>query len=340
MVNFVLPQINTFLGLSRYLSTMNYGFRLVFAGLCCAIAVPCHAAGVTAGSLIESTATASFDSAGGRSTVTSNRISLTVDEVIDAALASVDSGAIPLTGASAVLAFSLVNTGNGQETFRLTTGAVAGSDFDPVVSNLAIDSNNNGIFDEGIDPIIPAGGVTPEIAPDARLTVFVIAGRNGTPTDGQQGQVSLLAESVTGTGTPGTLVPGQGSGGVDALIGTSGGRAQATGTLIVQTATVTITKTAAVSDPFGGSNPVPGAFVTMTLNTQVLGTGTTSNLVVSNPIPPGTRYVPSSLTVDGTALSDANDNDPGIASNEGIEVALSNLAGGTTRIISFRIQIE
>lgn len=313
---------------------------MILAGLSFAIATPCHAAGVTAGSLIESTATASYDSAGGRGTVSSNRIALKVDEVIDLAVTSLDSGPVGLSGSTAVLAFSLVNTGNGPEAMRLSTRAVAGSDFEPVVQAIAIDSNGNGVFDEGVDQLIQPGAATPEIAPDGSLRVFVIAEASGAAADGQQGRVTLLAEAVTGTGSPGVSLAGQGSAGVDAVIGSSGGRAQANGTLVIQSATVSIAKSASISDPFGGSEPVPGAFVTMTLNTQVSGSGTVTDLVVTSPVPVGTRYVESSLTLDGVALSDIADTDSGSVNKDLVEVRLGNLAGGASRAIVYRLQIQ
>ncbi|WP_033924975.1 hypothetical protein [Sphingomonas sp. 35-24ZXX] len=319
---------------------MDVRIGLIVAGLVFAVATPCHAAGVTAGSLIESTATASYDSAGGRGSVSSNRVALRVDEVIDATLTLLDSGPVGLAGDKAVLAFSVVNTGNGSEAMRLSTRPVAGSDFDPVVKAIAIDSNGNGVFDEGVDLLIQPGAATPEIAPDTSLRVFVIAGASGSPADGQQGRVTLLAEAVTGTGTPGTALAGQGSAGVDAIIGSSGGRAQAIGSLVIQSATVSIVKSATISDPFGGNEPVPGAFVTMTLNTQVTGSGAVSNLVVTSPVPAGTRYVASTLTLDGASLSDIADTDGGSVNKDFVEVRLGNLAGGTSRSIAFRLQIQ
>jgi len=310
------------------------------AGLGLAFATPCHAAGVSAGSLIESAATASYDSAGGRGSVSSNRISLRVDEVIDPALTSLDAGPVGLSSDKAVLAFSLVNTGNGPEAMRLSIRPVAGSDFELTVKAITIDSNGNGVFDEGVDQLIPPGAATPEIAPDSSLRVFVIAGASGSPADGQQARVTLLAEAVTGTGNAGAAIAGQGTAGVDAIIGSSGGRAQANGTFVIQSAAVSIVKSAVISDPFGGSEPVPGAFVTLTLNTQVTGSGTVTDLVVTSPVPLGTRYVASTLTLDGVPLSDVADTDGGSVNTDFVEVRLGNLAGGTSRSIVYRLQIQ
>lgn len=319
---------------------MNTRLRLFLSILCCTAAAPVHAAGVTAGSLIESTANASYDTAGGRSTVSSNRVSLRVDEVIDATLTSLDSQPVAMVGGSSVLTFSLSNQGNGPEAFRLSTNPVAGSAFDPVVGSLAVDTNGNGIFDSGIDQVIQPGAATPELASGASLVVFVVATPSAAAEDGDEGRISLLAQAVTGTGTPGTAFAGQGATGVDAIIGANGGRATANGTFVIRTGTVSVTKTFVISDPFGTNEPVPGAFVTFSLAIQVLGSGGVGNLVINDPIPEGTRYIPATLTLDDVALSDAADADTGSFDSSGITVQLGDLPGGASRNISFRVQVE
>ena len=319
---------------------MNLSKFLLAAGVTSYLATPCLAAGVSAGTLIESTASASYDTGAGRNTVDSNKVTLRIDEVIDATLSALDSGTVPLAGATATLAFSLTNTGNGPEAFRISSSPVAGSAFDPVINTVAIDSNNNGIYDSGIDQIVAAGAATPDVAAGASMTVFVLVAPSGTPKDGDQGRINIRAEAVSGTGSPGTVLPGQGTGGTDAVIGSSGGSAQITSLLVIRSATVQIVKSYTISDPFGGSEPVPGAFVTFTLNTQVAGSGSVSNLVVTDPIPAGSRYVPGSLTLESAPLTDAADTDNGRASSTGIEVRLGDLPGGSQRAITFRIQID
>lgn len=314
--------------------------RLAIFALLGAAAAPALAAGISAGTLIESTATASYDTTGGRNTVTSNRVTIRVDEVIGATITSLDSGPVALAGASATLAFSITNTGNGPEGFRLSATPVAGSAFDPRIDGIAVDSNGNGTFDSGIDQLLQAGAATPSVAAGASLTIFVIIAAAGPANDGDQGRITLLADAATGTGTAGTVFPGQGEGGVDAIAGPGGGRATITATAVIRNAAVTITKAATISDPFGGSEPVPGSFVTFTLTTRVQGSGSVTNLVVSNPIPPGTRYIPSSLALNGTAQSDAADSDQGSAGSSGIEVRLGDVAGGVSHSITFRVQID
>ena len=60
--------------------------------------------------------------------------------------------------------------------------------------------------------------------------------------------------------------------------------------MIASLATVTLTKSATISDPYGGANPVPGAIVTYAIVAHVAGTGTATGLAVNDPFPAGTTY--------------------------------------------------
>lgn len=55
------------------------------------------AAGISAGSLIQNTATATFSQGGSSETVNSNMVTITVDELLDVAVSSLDGGNVVLT---------------------------------------------------------------------------------------------------------------------------------------------------------------------------------------------------------------------------------------------------
>lgn len=94
-------------------------------------AAPALAAGVTAGTLIENTAVASFDEAGTPRSINSNTVVVRVDELLDVTVTSLDPGPVTARAGDAVLTFEVTNQGNGPEAFRLTAEtAVAGNDFD------------------------------------------------------------------------------------------------------------------------------------------------------------------------------------------------------------------
>ncbi|MCP5396775.1 MAG: hypothetical protein H6918_08590 [Sphingomonadaceae bacterium] len=307
----------------------------------CALPHAAHATGVTAGTLIENTASATYESGAGPQTVDSNTVTVTVDELLDVAIATQDAGAVPISGGGTVLTFEVTNTGNGPEAFDLTADpAVTGNDFDATVDAIAVDTNGNGTYDPGIDTILGAGDSTPVLAPDEALTVFVIVSPPAGISDGDTSQVNLLAEAATGTGTPGTVFTGAGESGVDAVVGSSSADADTNGALLASLATVALAKSAVIADPFGGSEAVPGAVVTYTLVATVQGSGSITNLRITDIIPTGTTYAAGTLTLDAASLTDADDSDEGKASAAGIDVLVGTGTAGTDYTVTFDVTID
>lgn len=304
------------------------------------LASPALAAGVPAGTLIENTASATYSTGGPSQTIDSNTVTFQVAELLDVAVASQDAGALPVASSS-VLTFSVTNSGNGTEPFVLTADpAIAGNDFDVTIDSLAIDTNGNGVYDAGIDTLLANGGTSANLDPDQSITVFVLFSSPSGITDGDTSQVRLLAEAETGTGTPGTTFAGAGDSGVDAVVGSTGADDDDLGSLIASVATVSLVKSAAIVDPFGGDQPVPGAIVTFTITATVAGTGSVSDLLVTDVIPASTSYATGTLELDSAALTDAADADIGEASAAGIAVDLGTVAAGTTHTVTFQVAID
>jgi uncharacterized repeat protein (TIGR01451 family) len=306
------------------------------------LSTPAVAGGVTAGTLIENTAVASYDDGAGARTINSNTVTVRVDELLDVTLSSLDPGPISTRPGDAVLTFELTNQGNGPEAFRLTANtAVAGNDFDSTFQAIAIDSNGNGIYDAGIDEILTAPQTTAVLAPDVVLTIFVLVTVPDGVSDTQTSNVDLTAEAVTGNGAPGTVFAGQGVDGGDAIVGTTGAIATARGALIVGVVNVALIKSVTLRDPFGGTSAVPGTIATFTIRAELTGTGTINDLVITDLIPDGTTYAPGTLALDGSALSDAEDGDAGSASDTaGIAVNLGNVAAEANRSVTFDVVID
>ena len=319
-------------------------FRLALASLAIAAALvttPAHAGGVKAGTLIENTASATYDGGAGPVTIPSNTITVKVDELLDVTVTSRDSGPVSAAPGSAVLTFELTNTGNGPEAYTLTANpAVAGNDFDTTVNGIAVDTNGNGVYDPGVDQMLTGPATTAAIAADASLTVFVLVTIPGGVADGDQSDVSLLAEAVTGTGAPGTAFAGQGAGGGNASVGSTGANATATGSLSVGITDVDLIKSATVRDPFGGTGIVPGATITYAIRAEVRGSGSVSDLVVTDAAPADTTYVAGSLKLDGATLTDAADADAGRSGTSGISVDLGTVSGGSSRTVTFQVTID
>ena len=300
------------------------------------------AAGVSAGTLIENTAVASYDDGAGPRTINSNTVTVRVDELLDVTLTSLDPGPVPTRPGEAVLSFELTNQGNGPEAFRLFANpAVAGNDFDVTVTAIAVDSNGNGIYDAGVDEVLAEPQTTAELAPDAVLTLFVLVTVPEGVSDTQTSNVELAAEAVTGTGAPGTIFAAAGVDGGDAIVGTTEARAIARGSLVVGITSVALVKAVTLRDPFGGASAVPGTIASFTITATISGSGSVADLVVTDAIPEGTTYVPGTLALDSAALTDAADADAGTASDaDGIRVDLGSVTGGTVHAITFDVAID
>ena len=322
--------------------------RLVYVAIVAvAFSSPAWAAGTPAGTLIEGTATVDFDYGGTPFSINSNTTVLAVAERID--VATVLQSPQQLVSASdtrRALLFTVTNTGNGTETFALAIdNLIAGDDFDPVAAVPAIYFDTDGSGDlTAADQAYTAGTNDPVLAADASIDIFLVNDIPAAVGNGDIGRSQLTATSATGTGAAGTVYAGAGDTGVDAVIGTTGGESADTGEYIVSDIQVTIVKSQAVADPFGGTEPLPGATITYTITVDLVGSGTATASIVRDPVPTYTTYVPGSLVLNGIAQSDAADADAGeldTAVVPTIVVRLGDLtlASGTQTIV-FQVSID
>jgi uncharacterized repeat protein (TIGR01451 family) len=308
---------------------------------------PVLAAGTPAGTAIQNTAQVTYTIGGSQVTTPSSTNVITVAERLDVSV-TLQSPPVSVQGGDSRrgLVFRVTNTGNGNETFALAmTSAIAGDNFDPVPSSPAIyfDTDSSGDLSPA-DTAYVAGSNDPVLAADAFVTVIIVNDIPGGLVNGAIGRSRLTAQAKTGTGAPGTVFAGQGSGGVDAVVGSSGAASNATGEYVVSDVSVSNVKSATVQDPFGGSEPVPGARITYQIVVSASGTGTAANAQVDDAIPANTTYVPGSLRLNAVALSDAADADAGefiAGAAPAIRVRLGNLtaAAGNETII-FQVTIN
>ena len=323
----------------------KFRYRALGLGLIIsATGTPAWAASTPAGTMISNTAKATYDLPnGGSGTSDSNTVTFEVDEILDVAVASLNSGDVTVTpgATSQVLAFKVTNAGNGQEAFKLAArDNLAGDDFDPTTTSIVIDSNGNDTYDPGVDTVYVAGSNEPNLAPGAAVAVFVLSTIPAGSTNGQRGQADLVATSVTGNGTAGTVFSGKGTSGSDAVVGSTTASASASGFYAVSAASVGLVKSATVADPFGGTSHVPGSTITYTIVATVSGSGSLSNLTVSDLVPPGTTYEPGTLTLGGTALTDAADSDSGEVVAGTMTTRLATVAAGSSRTITFKVKVN
>lgn len=315
--------------------------------LVCGLPLAAHASGTAAGTAIQNTAQISYDIGGSTITATSNATTLTVAEIINVNVTTLTSSVSVTPGASnQALLYRLTNTGNGSEKFHLTPNStMTGDDFDPVLAGTSIyfDTDGSNNFSAG-DTAYVAGSNDPNLAPDASIVVLVV---NNIPTglaNGAAGKSELTATAFTGTGTAGTIFAGQGTGGTDAVLGVSGGRANNNGTYVAGAITLNAVKSQVIADPFGGSQPVPGASITYQIIITPSGTGTANAASFSDAIPANTTYVANSLKLNSAALSDAADSDAGqylSSPSAQVRVSLGNLTQASgAQTVSFKVTIN
>ncbi len=317
------------------------------------VSLPALAIGTAAGTDITNTASVTADVAGTPVTATSNTNIVTVAEVIDVDVTRLTASNVlttsPATGQ--VLTYRVTNTGNGIDAFTLVGDSMlAGDAFDPVLGNLYFDSNGSGLYEAGFDTLYVPGTNDPvldaNVPANDDVVVFVLNDIPAALASGDLGNSRLIATSNTGSGAPGTVFAGAGEAGTDAIVGTTGGNDLDQGTYQVSSVALAIAKSSVVSDPFGGSQPIPGATITYTLVLTVTGSGSADNTVVTDPIPANTTYVPGSMTRNAVSLTDASDApvddaDFNLTTPGGITVGLGNLpAAGPAETITFRVTIN
>lgn len=306
------------------------------------------ALGTSAGTDITNQATATYTVGTTGFTENSNTTSTTVAELLDVTVTWQDAGNVTVSPSDKdqVLTFRVTNTGNGTDDYTLGgISTLGGDDFDPTLVGLYFDTNGNGVYDPGTDQQYVAGTNDPALDADASITIFVL---NDIPaaglSNGDLGNSQLAATSKTGNGAPGTVIAGVGEAGTDAVVGTSGGSDDAIGTYVVSSVAVSVVKSATIGDPFGGTEPVPGAVISYSVVVTVGGSGTALGVVITDPIPGNTTYNPGTLTLNAAPLTDGADADAGDVGGTTPNTVTVNLGDLTTaspaQTITFDVTIN
>lgn len=254
-----------------------------------------HAAGTPSGTAITNTATVNYSVGGVPQTpVAGVSPSFVVDTKVSMTIVpAAGSGSVVnvINGATRqVIAYTLTNTGNLVNDFALSTanlasGTVFGSptsytdNFDASACQAFADVNSNGTYEAGVD----TATFVDELAADANISVFLVCDIPVGRVDGDLSAVQLTATAAAG-GAPGvqgavlTATVGPKVLGTVAVVladvagpddAVNDGRISARSAYLVQTASLTVSKTvAAYCDPVTfNANPklVPGAFARYTI---------------------------------------------------------------------------
>lgn len=311
-------------------------------------ASPSFAVGTPVGTSIDNVAEVTFDLSGTTLTQNSNPVSIVVEEILDLNLLAQTPQRSVLSGdTSEWLLFTLTNTGNGTETFQLTSNnVVAGDDFDPALPTppptIYFDTDGSGDLSPA-DTAYAPGSNDPDLAADASVDLLLVYDIPTGLADGTRGVAELAAVSATGSGNAGDVFAGLGDGGVDAVVGTSGATATTPSEYVVGNVSLALVKSAVVNDPFGGNEPVPGATIVYTVTVTTTGAGTAVTSVFRDPIPANTTYTAGSILLNSAGLTDAPADDAGefTASPAEVVVTLGDLtAASGVQTIQFSVTID
>jgi uncharacterized repeat protein (TIGR01451 family) len=304
------------------------------------------AVGTPVGTSIDNVAEVTFELGGTTLTQSSNPVSITVEEILDLnLLAQTPQRSVQAGDPDQWLLFTLTNTGNGTETFQLSSNnVVAGDDFDPAVPAVILyfDTDSSGDLSPADIAYVP-GTNDPDLAADASVDILVVYDIPAGLPDGSRGVVELSATAATGSGNPGDVFAGLGDGGIDAVVGANGATATAAAEYVVGNVQLDLMKSAVVNDPFGGNESVPGATIVYTVTVTATGTGTAVNSVFRDAIPVNTTFLAGSILLNGAGLTDASADDAGefTTSPDEVVVTLGDLtAAGVAPTIQFSVTID
>ena len=321
--------------------------RIVAAGVLLTCCASVWAAGTAVGTSIDNTATVDFDLGGTPLSINSNTTSIVVAERLDVVV-TLQSGQIQVSAndVNQAILYTVTNIGNGSELIQFSMDSViAGSDFNPTpaVPDIYFDTDASGDLspaDIAYNPTVNE----PNLAADASVDIFIVNDIPGTPVNGDIGRSELTASALTGSGAPGTVFAGQGDGGTDAVVGTSGATAAAVGEYLVSDVMINVLKSQLVADQFGGTEAIPGATITYTVTVDVISAGIATASVLRDAIPTFTTFVPGSITLNGALLTDAIDVDAGeldtsVVATVVVRLGDLDLASGTQTVV-FQVLID
>ena len=156
-----------------------------FAG----VSAQAHAQTQTAaGTVINNTASVTYTVNGTAQSTNSTTASFVVDRKVNFTVIADQVGftQVNLNQQNAVTTFKVTNTTNGAQDFildpdqqNISLGILPGTDdFDVTSLRVFVDSNANGVYDDGVD----TATFIDELAPDASATVFIVGNVPGSVT--------------------------------------------------------------------------------------------------------------------------------------------------------------
>ena len=263
-----------------------------------------------AGTSIGNQASATYTDASNTPRTATSNVAITIVQQVASFTLSASSSKFAAPGGQVAYPHTLVNTGNGIDTFTLGVVNASGDDFDINSIALYADSNGDGLPDN-------ATAITSSGALAAGET-FKFVALGIVPGTATGGQVANLTVTATGTAT---ASPAAAASNTDAT------------TVTTSNAVINVTKSLSANRGAAGSGPY-----TVTLTYQNVGNNTATNLSLRDAIPTGMTYSNATgrWSVTGTTtLTDASASDAQGTSPDTITYDYNvTVAGRVTAVIS------
>lgn len=300
-----------------------------------------------AATMIDNVAALTFTDKAGPQTLSSNRVSLQVQEIVDVSVETLTPEIdVEADAYNQRLAFRIRNLGNGREAFDLSLMHVDDEDFDPDACEIIVDWDGDGLLDMTKDRVT---STTPVLAPGQAVVAWVSCHIPSNARIGGLGRIRLRAfpTALRNGATEGDMSHA-GNGGVFMVLGRNlrggangtGGATSPPAAYRVGQVDARLIKSQDIVDQLEDGTIVAGTIVTYILEARI-GTGAAARQArITDAIPTGASYLDGSMTLDGAPLSDADDGDAGRFANGAIEVELGDLAIKSSRTVTFKVRIN
>ena len=294
-------------------------FSLIYL-LFISLSLQVQAKGVAAGVVISNTVIVTADGMPDFGLRATNEF--TVAETLNFDLISLDSQAVTVVSPSndRVLSFQLTNTGNGTESFLLTSNTIITSDsFDPIVNSIWIEGNKTSGFQNKASArtdsqyLVDLNKVT--LKADESVVIYVLSRIPKSLGLSQTGKVKLNVKADIPNIEQykvGDSISTASDKGVDLVVLKDQGVSQAIGSYITSSLSLNMKKTVTkIIDPYNKERVMPGSEVTYKISVSATGDGLIENLVITDPAPKNMHYKAGSMMLNNIPLSDGQDNDQG-----------------------------
>lgn len=280
---------------------------------------------------------------------------IVVDNKVNVVVASLGNTSITPGQINCTIPFSITNTGNTPQRYKLSVGPYFSSDPNYVeLTNIRIylDADGSGTLTAGDIQYIDASTFG-DINPDQTIRILIVTDAPNNLADGQFAQYYLIATTVdAGTTTETVQTSGNNTSGIDVVFADGSGivdsvrdgKHSALGIYNVKSATVNINKEAQiVYDPITPDEPKAniGAIIKYKLTVTVTGEGTAQSVAIKDSVPAGTDYVAGTIKLNGNLLTDNDDSDAGKFSNGEVIVNLGDMTKSTPpQVIEFEVVVK